>query len=193
KWTEEADEVFLLARRHVDARARVSCETRLAHLVGPAIREAAKELHASLILVGWRERSHLRNLVRGTLRPALHQPGCDVAFLRLDDAGWEGEPGAFHRDAAPGLRLAIATALARPSTFVVCDVRAPRTKAREADVRRAWAQDTLRAGAPDVPQTVTVEHGQREVDDVVADVGRARLVVIAAHEGEPVLVVVRDA
>lgn len=179
---EEASPLFDLARASIPSSTPVRTEVRLARLVGAEIRNAARDLKADVMLVGWRREFSLRSLVIGTLQPVLARPPCDVLLLDLDrDDALDGVvPLAQAQPGEIGLRLVASVAAAR-ATGILIHEPTPRSPA-EAAQRRARVHEiaqNARRWAPGATVEVVVESVARPLHRVVERAGRVFLILVA--------------
>lgn len=179
---DEAAPLFELARASIPATTPIRTEVRLGHLVGLEIRNAARELKADVMLVGWRREFPLKSLVVGTLRPVLGRPPCDVLILDLDrkDALESVMPLPIPNAGEIGLQI-IASAAAAHATGILIHEPASRSRAEASQRRERIRALAARMGewVPEMAVDVVVEAFALPLHRLVERAGRVFLVLVS--------------
>lgn len=179
---DEAAPLFELARASIPATTPVRTEARLAHLVGAEIRNAARELKADVMLVGWRREFSLKSLVVGTLQPVLARPPCDVLLLDLDreDALDGVVPLPKPSSGEIGLQVLASAAAAHATGILIHEppARSPIEAAQRRERIRGLAEKA-RGWTPQVAVDVVVEAVSLPLHRIVERAGGVFLILVA--------------
>ena len=177
-----AERVFSLARAQLP-RPEVWAEARAASHVGGAIRQALRDLDASLMLTGWRDAASLDRLARGTLRPILQNPPCDVALVRLDTAREARFAGGERVDEIEPLALRVVAShcYASGSTLALLDSLGPRAQPRILPfARRSLMHRFLEDRAPGLEHDVLLAERDAPLAETIARMPPFDLAVLPA-------------
>ncbi|GEM_PF-5376157 len=185
----EALPLFELARASLPSGVRVRTEVRLAHLVGAEIRQAALDLKADLVLVGWREAFSLKSLVQGTLEPVLQRPPCDVLIADLDEEDTLQRIATLPGTDEDEIGARILTAAAETNaTGILLHDRTPKTRAEREQMtaRHGRLLGFVRFHAPRVLVRVLLEKTRRPLHALARGTAHALLILVApATREEP--------